>query len=103
LIYTAERTKRDLGEKISKDNVDRIDKAVTELREALSGKETEKVKVKTEALSKVLQEISAAVYQQAAQQSPQQQSTQTEGTREAREEKEKVVDADYKVVDENKK
>ncbi|MFH0896686.1 MAG: molecular chaperone DnaK [Candidatus Bathyarchaeota archaeon] len=105
LIYTVDKTKKDLGEKISKDNIERIDKAVTELREALSGKDAENIKSKTEALSKLLQETSSAAYQQAAQQSSQQQSTQVNETTEAGEgaEKEKVVDADFKVVDDNKK
>jgi len=103
LIYTAEKTKRDLGEKISKENIDRIDKAVVELREALSGKDLEKIKAKSETLSRVLQEVGTVVYQQAAQQRAPRQEAQPGRSSETKGEDEKVVDADYKVVDEDKK
>ena len=70
LIYTAEKTKRDLGDKISKENTERIDKKMQELREAMSGKDLEKIKSKNEELAKLLQEVGTAVYQGAAQQAP---------------------------------
>jgi molecular chaperone DnaK len=99
LIYTAEKTKKDLAEKISKENMDRINKAVNELKEAISGKDIETIKTRTEGLTKVLQEVGTIVYQQAAQQ----QATQQQATKQPNEnvdQKEKVIDADYKVVDE---
>ncbi|MFH0748925.1 MAG: molecular chaperone DnaK [Candidatus Bathyarchaeota archaeon] len=102
LIYAAEKTKRDLGEKISKENIERIDQAISELREAISGKDSEKIKTKSDTLSRVLQEIGTAAYQQASQQSPPQQEPDN-GQSGPQNEKEKVVDADYRVVDEDKK
>jgi len=99
LVYTADKTKKDLGDKISKENIEKIDKAVSELREALAGKDVEKIKAKTESLTKILQEIGAAVYQQTAQQYAKTQGPQAEPTDKTEVEKEKVVDADYKVVD----
>jgi molecular chaperone DnaK len=109
IIYTAEKTKKDLETKISKDSTQRIDKAVDELREAMSGTDIETIKTLTEALSKVLQTVGTEVYQQAAQQQVQQaqqqaqQSTQTPDPQQSSSEGEKVVDADYRVVDEEKK
>jgi molecular chaperone DnaK len=109
LIYTAEKTKKDLGEKISPENITQIDKAIEELREALSGTDIEAIKTKTDMLSKVLQEVGTAVYQQAAQQQAQQQTQQSRQSQLASDsnstssEGEKVVDADYKVVDEETK
>jgi molecular chaperone DnaK len=109
IIYTAEKTKKDLETKISKDSTQRIDKAVDELREAMSGTDIETIKTLTEALSKVLQTVGTEVYQQAAQQQAQQaqqqaqQSTQTPDPQQSSSEGEKVVDADYRVVDEEKK
>ena len=96
LIYTAEKTKTDLKEKISKDNVEKIDKAVSELKEALGGKEVSKIKEKTDELAKVLQQVGAAVYQQVGQQ-------QAPPPPKPEKQPNKVVDADYKVVDEEKK
>jgi molecular chaperone DnaK len=107
LIYTAEKTKKDLKEKLTSDQTGRIEKGVNELKEALSGKDTEKIKTKTDELGKVVQEVGAAVYQQAAQQQAQQEAQQKPREQTGPSEKpkggEKVVDADYEVVDENKK
>ncbi|MEM2226794.1 MAG: molecular chaperone DnaK [Candidatus Bathyarchaeia archaeon] len=90
LIYTAERTKKDL--KLSGEQVERIDKGVEELRKALQGKDVERIKASSEVLSKVLQEIGMAAYQRAAQRSSGERGSSG-----------KVVDADYRVVDEDKK
>lgn len=104
LVYMAEKTKKDLGEKLGKDKVERIDKAVGELKDALGGKDVEQIKSKSESLAKVLQEVGASVYQQAAQQYAQQpQPPPGKPEEEKKEDKEKVVDADYEVVDEDKK
>lgn len=93
LIYTAEKTKKDLADKLGKEQVERIDKAVTDLRETLSGKDVEKIKTKNEELAKVLQEVGTVVYQQAAARRAEQEKTErAEGP------KEKVVDAEYEEV-----
>ncbi|MCW4026436.1 MAG: molecular chaperone DnaK [Candidatus Bathyarchaeota archaeon] len=94
LIYTSEKTKKDLSGKIAQDQVERIDKAVDELREALSGEDLEKVKAKSESLAKVLQEVGTAVYQQAA---ASRGAEQAKPDSEKKDE-EKVVDADYEEV-----
>ena len=93
LIYTTEKTKKDLSDKLGKDQVEKIDRAVAELREALSGKDIEKIKAKNEELAKVLQEVGTVVYQQAAARGAEQREAE-----EAKEPKEKVVDADYEEV-----
>jgi len=98
LIYTAEKTKKDLAEKLGKEQTDRIDKAVADLRETLKGSDVERIKAKNEELAKTLQEVGTVIYQQAA--ARQAEQGKTEQTRET---KEKVVDADYEEVKENKK
>ncbi|MGQ9514181.1 MAG: molecular chaperone DnaK [Thermoproteota archaeon] len=98
IIYTAEKTKKDLGEKIPKDKLDKVDKAIAELREALGGKDIELIKKRSEEVSTILQEIGASVYQQAAQK---QQSSASKGE-EPQKTKEKVVDAEYKVEKDEK-
>ncbi|MGQ9460985.1 MAG: molecular chaperone DnaK [Candidatus Bathyarchaeaceae archaeon] len=98
LIYTAEKTKKDLADKLGKEQVERIDKAVAELRETLSGKDVEKIKAKNEELAKVLQEVGTVVYQQAVARREEQEKKE-----QAKEPKEKVVDADYEEVKEEKK
>jgi molecular chaperone DnaK len=66
LIYTAEKTKKDLGEKLTQDQKNKIDTAVSGLKDAFAGTDLEKVKAKSEELQKVLQEVGTAIYQQAA-------------------------------------
>jgi len=102
LIYTAEKTKKDLGDKIGKDNLDKIDNAVTELKETLKTKKIEKIKSKSEELTKVLQEVGTVIYQQAAA-AQQAQQTQQANAGQASESKDNVVDAEYEEVNDDKK
>jgi molecular chaperone DnaK len=102
LIYTAEKTKKDLGDKIGKDSVEKIDKAAAELKEVIPSKDVEKIKAKSEELTKVLQEVGTAVYQQAAA-AQQAQQAQQAGSGQAGDAKENVVDAEYEEVNGNKK
>jgi molecular chaperone DnaK len=98
LLYTAEKTKKELADKIGKEQIEKIDKAESELRETLTSTYIDKIKSKTEELTKVLQEVGTAVYQQAA--AKQAEQAKSEKTNET---KEKVVDAEYEEVKENKK
>ncbi len=110
LIYTTNKTIKDLGDKISSDQKERLEKAVKELQEALGKKEIEPIKSKIENLKNVLQEVSTTVYQRVAQeQARQAQASQAgatgagaAGSSGSGGKKEKVVDADFKVVDEEK-
>ena len=108
LLYTTEKTKKDLGEKIHKEDVDRLDKAMAELRQAIAGKDLAAIRAKTDQLSKVLQEVGTAAYQRVsgseqAQSSPQSGSQTGAGGQSGQQQQgERVVDADYRVVDEDK-
>jgi molecular chaperone DnaK len=99
LLYTAEKTKTDLADKIGKEQIEKIDKAAAELRETVSGEDVDEIKTKSEELTKVLQEVGTVVYQQAAAAKQAEQAK----TEKAKESKEKVVDAEYEEVNENKK
>jgi molecular chaperone DnaK len=101
LIYSAERLTKELAGKLSKEQTDQINKAITELREALTGKAPAAVKQKLEALQKVMQDVGTAAYQQVAQQraGPSGQSTSPPPPGQ---QGEKPVDVDYKVVDDKK-
>jgi molecular chaperone DnaK len=110
MLYTAEKTKGDLKDKISQDQITKIDKAGGDLRAALAGKDIAAIKSTSDALSKVLQEVGTSVYQKAAEAQAKQQASQTnaqQGSQQGESPQQgqgaKVVDADYKVVDEEKK
>ncbi|MGD0159700.1 MAG: molecular chaperone DnaK [Candidatus Bathyarchaeia archaeon] len=74
LMYTAEKTKKDLGDKIGQDQKNKIDVAVSALRDALGGSDLDKIKSASDELTKVLQEVGTAVYQQASAQQARQQA-----------------------------
>jgi molecular chaperone DnaK len=102
LLYTCEKTKTDLGDKLGKEQIEKIDKAEAELREAVGGGEVDKIKAKSEALTKVLQEVGTVVYQQAAAAAQQAEQAKTAQTDKPKDGEEKVVDAEYEDVKENK-
>jgi len=52
LLYTSDKTKTDLGDKLNKDQTQKIDDAAAKLREAVKGSEIEKIKAENEAFSK---------------------------------------------------
>lgn len=66
LIYTAEKTKKDLSDKLTQEQTTQIDKAVLALKDALAANDMAQVKTKTEELQKKLQEVGTVIYQQAA-------------------------------------
>lgn len=101
LIYTTEKTKKDLAEKLTKDQMESLDGATNELRKAIAGKDIDLIKTKSEALSKILQEVGTAVYQQVAQERAKTEQT-TSGQPAQGESGNKVVDAEYEVKDEKK-
>jgi molecular chaperone DnaK len=66
LIYTADRTKKDLADKLTQEQTGKIDAAVSALKDALASNDMTQVKAKTDELQKVLQEVGTVIYQQAA-------------------------------------
>ncbi len=62
LAYTAEKTAKELGEKLSEEERKGVEKAVGELREALAGKDLGKIRERMEALKKVLGEATSRIY-----------------------------------------
>jgi molecular chaperone DnaK len=99
LIYTAEKTKKDLGEKITQEQKNSIDAEVSALKDALAGTDFEKIKAKSDQLTKVLQDVGTVIYQQAAaEQAKQKAQQQPTGEETQQPTGDKVVDSeDYKV------
>jgi molecular chaperone DnaK len=100
MIYAAERLTKELAGKITKDQTDQVTKGVSELREALAGKDSNVIKQKLEALQKIMQEIGTAAYQHVAQQ--QQAASGPSAGPSPQGDKKDAVDVDYKVVDDKK-
>ncbi len=106
LIYTAEKTVSELGDKFTEDQKSSIQRGVDDLKEALNSGTTADINAKIEALRNVVQEAGASVYQQAAAEQQAQQQAQggpQQAPPQGDEQAKKTVDAEYKVVDEDKK
>lgn len=101
LIYQAEKTVKDLGDKADPAKVKEINDAVAKLKETLKGNDTEKIKADADALTKPLHELTENLYKQAQQQAAGQQGAQQQSA--GKQDKDNVVDADYKVVDDDDK
>jgi molecular chaperone DnaK len=99
LVYTADRTKKDLADKLNQEQTSKIDTAVSALKDALASNEMAQVKMKTEELQKVLQEVGTVIYQQAAaDQAKQKAQASQEPSPSSGTDDKKVVDSeDYKV------
>ena len=96
MIYTSEKTLEELGDKVQADQKTKIEELVKDLRELVAGDDLDAIKSKTEELTKVVQEVGAAIYQQAQQaQAQQQQQQEQEGPDSQGTEDDDAVDAEY--------
>ena len=108
LIYQAEKTIKDLGDKADASKVSEIKSKIADLKEAVKTNDVDKIKAASEALTKPLYDLTSDMYKQAdaQQQAAQQQAgaQQSAGAQQQENQNgEKVVDADYKVVDDDQK
>lgn len=102
LIYQAEKTIKDLGDKADASKVSEIKSKIADLKEAVKTNDVDKIKAASEALTKPLYDLTSDMYKQA---DTQQQAAQQQAGAQQQENQngEKVVDADYKVVDDDQK
>ena len=100
LVYTTEKTMKELGDKISASDKSLLEGLVADLRKALEGTDTEAIKRATEALTEKSYEVFGKIYQQQQQQGQQPPHTPNDGTSYGPNEggDDNVVDADYEVV-----
>jgi len=100
LAYQSEKQLRELGDKVPADQKQSLEEAIKKVRDSLAGEDVEAIKQAMEELQNRFQSISADLYKQAAasQSTPPPESGESAGKGE-----EKVVDADFEVVDEDKK
>ncbi len=104
LVYSTEKTLRDLGEKVESDKKEQLEKRLQELKEAIAGEDLEKIKSTSEQLSSELHEMSSKIYEQVQQEQQQAAGAgamggEPEGGEAETGSQEDVVDADYEVVD----
>ena len=109
LAYQCEKQLQELGDKLSGDQKSGVEEAIKRVREALNGNDGDAIKQAMEELQSRFQAISAELYKQAAATQPGPKPGETgEGESSAAQggapkQSENVVDADFEVVDEDKK
>uniref|UniRef100_UPI0040283BB4 molecular chaperone DnaK n=1 Tax=Mitsuokella multacida TaxID=52226 RepID=UPI0040283BB4 len=109
LVYQAEKTIKELGDKADAGKVSEVKAACEKVKEAIKSNDTEAIKKATEALQKPLYELSAAAYQQAqasgaqGAQGAQTGSENAQGAQQQKKDDDDVVDADYTEVKDDKK
>ena len=101
LVYTTEKTVKEMEGKLDPADKENIEKAVADVRKTLEGDDTEMIKKATEHLTEVSYAAFGKVYQQAAQE--QQAQQQGGGTAADAPQDDNVVDADYEVVNDDDK
>lgn len=111
MVYQSEKTLKDLGDKLGADDKSKIEAEINKVKEALKGGDIDSIKNATEELTKAFYDVSAKIYQQnpGAQGGPNpgagfggagfggQDAGHNPGG------PDNVYDADYKVVDDDKK
>ncbi len=104
LIYSTEKALKELGDKVTGDQKQTVEKAIEVTRDALKSEDIGRIKSAIEDLTKEMHAITTILYQQQAQQQgqPGGNSEQQEPPQEEKKD-ETVTDAEYKVVDEDKK
>ena len=108
LAYQCEKQLKDLGDKVPGNLKKDVEDLVTKVRDALKGSDTDAIKSATDALQAKFQEVSSELYKQAsAQQAPPPPQGDAAGpgaTADAGAAKQgDVVDAEFEMVDEDKK
>jgi molecular chaperone DnaK len=100
MIHTSEKTLEELGDKVNSDQKSKIEELIKDLRDLVGGDDLTAIKIKTDELTKAVQEVGAAIYQQAQQE---QAKAQQEGQQEGQgqdtaqdPEGDDTIDADYK-------
>jgi molecular chaperone DnaK len=105
LVYSSEKMLKEAGDVATAEQKDKIQKGITELKDAISGGDVAAIKAKTESLQSAIYELSAAMYQKASEQQQQagESATQTgQASGQQSGPKSGYVDADYEVVNDKK-
>ncbi len=100
MLYSAEKMKDELKEKITKEQIETIDRTAGALRAALAGKEAERIKQASDELSKVLQKIGAEIYQKVTAQpkAGPEKAAEAKAESDPSAKDDNVVDAEFKEV-----
>jgi molecular chaperone DnaK len=99
LVFTTEKTLKDLEGKVDEAEVNKANEAKDELKAAIEKNELEEIRTKKDALQEIVQALTTKLYEQAAQQAQAAQGAegQTDSAKD-----DNVVDAEFEEVDDKK-
>ena len=100
IIYATEKALKDYGDKITQDERLNIERAISDLKEAVKGDDRDKINKLKDELIKVSQKLGEALYKA---QQQQQSANQSSGSNDASKQQKKDDVVDAEVVDEKKK
>jgi molecular chaperone DnaK len=104
LIYSTEKSIKDLGDKIDAETKSKVETTIEPLKKAMEGEDTEEIKRLSEELTQASHKLAEAMYQQASQADAQEQAGAADPESGPSETDEDVVDADFEEVkDDDKK
>ncbi|NOX97594.1 MAG: molecular chaperone DnaK [Nitrospirae bacterium] len=116
LIYTTEKSLKDYGDKVGEEEKKKINEALDKVKETLKSDDAEAINKACEELTKDSHKLAEAMYQQAAKQQAEAQAKtekpkeetekgeeKGEGKDKSKDKEEDIIDAEYKVDDEEKK
>ncbi|KYQ86827.1 MULTISPECIES: molecular chaperone DnaK [Thermoactinomyces] len=101
LIFTTDKTLKDLGDKVDAGDKDKAEKAKDELKKALEKDDDEAIKKGIEELEQAVQQLSIKLYEQMQQQSAQQSQGGSDNSGQKKDDN--VVEAEYEEVKEDEK
>ncbi len=101
LVYSTEKSLKDMGDKVDAETKSGIETGIADLKKAMEGDDTGDIRAKTDALMTASHKLAEAVYQQ-TQASQAAGGEGSSGSAET-EEDEVVEDADYEIIDDDKK
>ncbi len=99
LVYTTEKTLKDLEGKVDQTEVDNANEAKEILKKAIEGNDVEEIKSASDKLSEIIQQLSVKLYEQAAKEA--EASQENNENTDSQQGEDDIVDADYEVVDED--
>ncbi|UCE55845.1 MAG: molecular chaperone DnaK [Desulfobacterales bacterium] len=105
LIYSTEKSIKDLGDKVDSATKTKVEDATAALKKAMEGEDAQEIKRLSEELTQASHKLAEAMYQQASQAGQEQAGAGAESTAQSRGSapEEDVVDADFEEVKEDDK
>jgi len=98
LIYSVDKTIKELGDKVDASEKDKAEVAKEELKKAVESDDVDTIKAATEKLTEIVQQLSVKLYEQAQAQA----GAGADAGQAGDAKHDNVVDAEYEVVDEDK-